>query len=130
MRHVDDSQGPGVYSRVQEAEVEHGATPQQSRTTRGLFSASLTERRRSVRLSVRIDVTLHCRHATWHGTVRSVGFAGLYMVFPTTVPAVANERILLSFESTVSKLAIKGRVRAVREIWEDRLAQGNHLLSV
>ena len=86
MRHVDDSQGPGVYSRVDEAEGEHGATPQQSRTTRGLFPASLKERRRSVRLSVGIEVTLHCRHAMWHGTVQSVGFAGLYMVFPTVVP--------------------------------------------
>jgi alpha-beta hydrolase superfamily lysophospholipase/ubiquinone/menaquinone biosynthesis C-methylase UbiE len=124
MRQVDDSQVPGVYSRVDEAEGEHGTTPRQSRTTRGLFPASLKERRRSVRLSVGIEVTLHCRHAVWHGTVQSVGFAGLYMVFPTVIPAITNERILLSFESTVSKLSIKGMVRAVREIWDDRLGSG------
>ena len=104
--------------------MEYSAAPEQSRTTRGLFSASLKERRRSVRLSVGIEVTLHCRHAAWQGRLQSVGFAGLYMVFPTIVPAITNERILLSFESTVSKLAIKGRVRAVREIWTDRLGPG------
>src|SRR5687767_1388137 len=124
MRHPDDHQGPGVFLRLQEAEVEHDMTPQQSRTTHGLFTASLKERRRAVRLSVGIEVTLHCRHAVWHGTVQSVGFAGLYMVFPAFVPAITNERILLSFESTVSKLAIKGRVRSVREIWEDRFGSG------
>ncbi|MET0516890.1 MAG: PilZ domain-containing protein [Nitrospiraceae bacterium] len=124
MPHVDDPQGSGVYSHVEESEGKHGATPRQSSITRSLFPASLKERRRSVRLSVGIEVTLHCRHAVWRGTVQSVGFAGLYMVFPTVIPAITNDRILLSFESTVAKLSIKATVRAVREIWDDRLGSG------
>ncbi|WHZ22996.1 MAG: hypothetical protein OJF47_002108 [Nitrospira sp.] len=80
----------------------------------GSWSFSVAERRASHRLDVHLSTSLRSQGRTWKGVTKSIGFGGLSMAVGDDVPAVLNQRILLSLSPDAGELDSVGMVCGIR----------------
>lgn len=80
----------------------------------GSWSFSVAERRASHRLHVHLSTSLRLQDRTWKGVTKSISFGGLSMAFGNDVPAVLNQRILLSLSPDAGGLDSVGIVCGIR----------------
>lgn len=87
----------------------------------GSWSFSVADRRAMPRLPVHLSASLRLQDRTWKGVARSISLGGLSMAFGDNVPAVLNQRILLSLSPDAGGLESVGMVCGMRDV--DRAAE-------
>ncbi len=95
-----------------------------TKKTSDAWSLSITERRASRRLSLRLPTHLRFQGQTWKGTTRSISLGGLSMEFEAEIPAMLNQQMRLTFGPESSGLDSLGMVCGIRTSG-DGLAVGN-----
>ena len=82
--------------------------------TQDAWSLSLAERRASRRLALRLSTQLFFQGHTWKGVTRSLSLGGLSMDFVSDIPAMLNQRMMLSFSPDDRGLDSVGIVCGIR----------------
>ncbi|HMU29632.1 MAG TPA: alpha/beta hydrolase, partial [Nitrospira sp.] len=82
--------------------------------TQDAWSLSLAERRASRRLALRLSTQLFFQGHTWKGVTRSLSLGGLSMDFVSDIPAMLNQRMMLSFSPDERGLDSVGIVCGIR----------------
>ncbi|MBX3371602.1 MAG: alpha/beta hydrolase [Nitrospira sp.] len=82
--------------------------------TQDAWSLSLAERRASRRLALRLSTQLFFQGHTWKGVTRSLSLGGLSMDFVSDIPAMLNQRMMLSFSPDEGGLDSVGIVCGIR----------------
>ncbi|MGC3974293.1 MAG: PilZ domain-containing protein [Nitrospira sp.] len=82
--------------------------------TKDAWSLSLAERRASRRLALRLPTHLFFQGQTWKGVTRSLSLGGLSMDFVSDIPAMLNQRMMLSFNPDEGALDSIGIVCGIR----------------
>ena len=91
--------------------------------TNDAWSLSLAERRASRRLALRLSTQLFFQGHTWNGVTQSISLGGLSMDFVSDIPAMLNQRMMLSFNPDEGALDSIGIVCGIRSS-EDVPASG------
>ena len=87
--------------------------------TNDAWSFSLSERRASRRLALRLSTHLFFQGHSWKGVTKSISLGGLSMDFVSDIPAMLNQRMMLSFspdEATLDSLGIVCGIRSSEDV--------------
>ena len=87
--------------------------------TQDAWSLSLAERRASRRLALRLSTQLFFQGHTWKGVTRSLSLGGLSMDFVSDIPAMLNQRMMLSFcpdEGGLDSIGIVCGIRSSEDV--------------
>lgn len=108
--------GNTFWAGHREEENGHRPSGLGRRNDGGAWSFTVAERRASPRLNVHLLTSLRLQDRTWKGVTKSISFGGLSMDVGGDVPALLNQRVLLTLSPDAGGLDSVGVVCGMREI--------------